>query len=280
MVLRYLDYLGHHLREHAGGGGGWYAGERKVWRFGGVDFAMRWIPAGRFLMGAGEDEKAFNWENTQREVTITRGYWMGETPVTQGEYEAITGESPSRFKDVGLDAPVECVSWHDAAAFANRLSELEGVSACFVGDGIERKGVGDGRSDYLGCKGWRLSTEAEWECAARAGTRGACYGALDDVAWYEENSGGQTHPVGQKQANAWGLHDMLGNVWEWCYDTYQDHSSQVTVDPVQTMTSLSSIERGGSFRFGASYARVVSRDGSAPTLRDNDLGFRVVRSGF
>jgi formylglycine-generating enzyme required for sulfatase activity len=126
-----------------------------------------------------------------------------------------------------LDAPVERVSWYDAAAFANKLSALEGLSACFVRSGEQMEGVGNKGSDYVGCKGWRLPTEAEWEYACRAGTMTSRYWELDKIAWYDENSNRYTtHLVGQKQANAWGLHDTLGNVWEWCYDWYGDYSAQ------------------------------------------------------
>ena len=184
-MQRYLDYLRYHLCEYAVGGSGWYAGERKVWIFGGVEFAMRWIPAGRFLMGSGEeDTEAWDEEKPQREVTITRGFWMGETPITQRQYKAITGENPSYFPEAGLDAPVEGVNWYGAAAFTNELSEIAGLSACFVGNGEQMRGVGNEASDYLDCKGWRLPTEAEWEYAARAGTTTPRYGDVNQIGWW------------------------------------------------------------------------------------------------
>ncbi len=121
------------------------AGERRVWTLSGVDFAMRWIPAGRFWMGAGkDDQEAFEDEKPQHEVTITRGFWMEEVPVTQGQYHTIMGETPSLFESAkaGLGGPVECVSWYDAAAFANKLSALEGCPRSFVGGGEEMEGCG------------------------------------------------------------------------------------------------------------------------------------------
>jgi formylglycine-generating enzyme required for sulfatase activity len=256
-------------------------GKRRIFRVGGVDFAMRWIPAGTFFMGAGTDEKdAFDREKPQHEVTITRGFWIGETPVTQRQYQAIVGQNPSYFSKVGLDAPVESVSWYDAAAFTNRVSALEGLSGCFVGGGEQMAGVGNGESDYLGCKGWRLPTEVEWEYAARAGTTAPRYSELDKIAWYRQNSGGKTHPVGQKEANAWGLHDMLGNVWEWCYDWFGDYSSVAATDPVGAATGTYRVWRGGSWNNGhAQWVRAASRDGFTPTNRLTYLGFRVVRSG-
>jgi formylglycine-generating enzyme required for sulfatase activity len=256
------------------------AGERRIFRVGEVDFAMRWIPAGRFLMGAGADDKeAFEDEKPQHEVTLTRGFWIGETPVTQGQYQAIMGRNPSDFKKAGLDAPVECVSWYDAAAFANKLSALEGLSACFVESNKKRKGVVNGASDYLGCKGWRLPTEAEWEYACRAGTPTPRYGELDEIAWYGDNSGKTTHPVRQKEANAWGLHDLLGNVWEWCYDRYRAYPKQAATDPVGAATGTHSVRRGGSWYHGAQWVRAADRFRSTPTTRDYKIGFRVVRSG-
>ncbi|MCK6509149.1 bifunctional serine/threonine-protein kinase/formylglycine-generating enzyme family protein [Myxococcota bacterium] len=277
------------------------AGERRVFRVGEADLAMRWIPAGRFLRGAGEDDQeTHDREKPQHEVTITRGFWMGETPVTQSQYLAVMGKNPSHFTQAGLDAPVECVRWCDAAVFANKLSALEGLSACFVGSGEQMEGVGNKGSDYVGCKGWRLPTEAEWEYACRAGTAVPRYGELDKIAWYGENSGETTHIVGRKQANAWGLHDMLGNVWEWCYDWFGSYPTlsatelrslralyvdldsypmRAATDPTGAATGTNRVLRGGGWDDYANYVRAAYRYYDAPTNCSNDLGFRVVRSG-
>ena len=253
-------------------------GDRKVLRVGGADFALRWIPAGRFWMGAGEDDKeAAHDEKPQHDVTITRGFWMGETPVTQGQYLAVMGENPSEFKTVGLDAPIECVTWYDAAAFANKLSALEGLPACFVGTGEQIDGVGNKGSDYVGCKGWRLPTEAEWEYACRAGTAVPRYGELDEIAWYNKNSGETTHAVGQKQANAWGLHDTLGNVWEWCYDRVGGYSAQAATDPTGAATGVFRVVRGGSWLGIGGSVRSAFRYWNAPARRYNSVGFRLLR---
>ncbi len=242
---------------------------------------MRWIPAGRFWMGAGADDSdIYEWEKPQHEVTLTRGFWMMETPVTQGQYLAVMGENPSHFKKAGLEAPVEWVSWYDAAAFANKLSALEGAPESFVGSGEEMDGVGNQGSDYVGSKGWRLPTEAEWEYACRAGRTTPRYGKLRKIAWYEENSGRTTHRVGQKQANAWGLYDMLGNVWEWCYDWYGDYSAQAAMDPTAAATGAGRVYRGGGWNYDASHVRAARRDYKMPTYRYNNFGFRVVRSGL
>ncbi len=255
------------------------AGRRRVFCVGGVDFPMRWIPAGRFWMGSGDDDdEAYKDEKPRGEVVLTRGCWMGETPVTQGQYLAIMGENPSSFQGAGVDVPVERVSWYDAAAFANKLSALEGLSACFVVEGDQVESVGNGGSDVLACDGWRLPTEAEWEYAVRAGTTTPRYGDVDKIAWYRENSSNMTHRVGQKQPNAWGLYDMLGNVSEWTMDVWDAYTGQPTQDPLRSSGATKRVFRGGSWSDSAGFVRAAFRGDSALTFRNNYLGFRVVRT--
>ena len=186
-----------------------------------------WIPPGRFRMGRSEgDEEARENEGPAREVEITCGFWLGKTPVTQAAYRKATGQTPSYFK--GDDLPVERVSWEEAQAYCKAV-------------------------------GGRLPTEAEWEYAARAGSSAVRYGPLDDIAWHRGNSGDATHPVGQKTANGFGLHDMLGNVWEWTSTDYGSTTKEL---------------RGGSWYNDPRYVRVSYRLRGEPTSRYNDIGFR------
>ena len=275
----FREHLERRFPKRALAGSGWYAGERKVWTLGGAEMAMRWIPAGRFLMGAAGDREALKSEKPQHKVLITRGFWIGETPVTQGQYIAMIGENPSHFKETGGDAPVEQVKWQEAATFANRLSVLENLPPCFTETGDELEGVGQVGVDALGVWGWRLPTEAEWEYAARAGTTTPRYGLLERIAWYRENSGRKTHPVGLKEANAWGLYDTLGNVWEWCCDGFAAYSFWAAIDPIQALTDNGyRVLRGGSWGDVALHLRVTDRSYYTPLHRASGVGFRVVRS--
>ena len=187
---------------------------------------LRWIPPGTFWMGSPEDEEGrFGDEGPRHEETITLGFWMFDTPCTQALWEAVTGKNPSRFK--GKDRPVENVSWEDCQGFIARLKEK--------------------------CQGLELSlpTEAQWEYACRAGTETARYREnLDDIAWYRENSDRKTHPVGQKAANDWGLYDTLGNVEEWCANTWTNDYNQKSGGP-----SAGRVVRGGSWGLVAPLAR-------------------------
>lgn len=185
-------------------------------------------------------------------VTLTKPFEMMTTPVTQALWKIVMGNNPSGFQ--GADRPVENVSWDDAQIFISKLNAMLGVT-CF-----------------------RLPTEAEWEYACRAGTTSATYGNLDDVAWYENNSGKETHPVGQKQPNAWGLYDMLGNVWEWCQDWYGGYPDGDVIDPVGPSSGSYRVSRGGSWFTDARRVRAAYRNYVAPGDRVDYLGFRLARS--
>ncbi len=218
------------------------------------------IPAGTFLMGSagGESGRANN-EGPQTQVTLTRDFFVGATDVTQGQYEAIMGTNPSFFKAAGRDAPVESVTWDDAIAFCQKLTERERAA---------------GRLPE-GCA-FTLPTEAQWEYACRAGTTGPFAGDLDAMAWYNKNSGRTTHPVGQKQPNAWGLYDMHGNVWEWVLDWYGDYSGGAVTDPAGPTTGANRVHRGGSWSNAASDCRSADRHGDLASDRSShSLGFRL-----
>ncbi|MBE6425771.1 MAG: formylglycine-generating enzyme family protein, partial [Planctomycetaceae bacterium] len=226
------------------------AGERMVKTVNGIEYAFRWCPAGTFTMGSPSSEPDRYSDETQHSVTLTRGFWMLETEVTQAMWKSVMGTYPSYFK--GAQNPVECVSWDDCQEFCRKLSSKlnEEVS---------------------------LPTEAQWEYACRAGTTGAYAGDLSEMGWYDSNSGSKTHPVGQKKPNAWGLYDMHGNVWEWCQDWYGSYSTSPTSDPCNLDSSdWDRVCCGGSWSSNARRCRSASRGRSAPDDRDNDLGFRPV----
>jgi formylglycine-generating enzyme required for sulfatase activity len=215
---------------------------------GGVTMKLALIPAGKFMMGEDKD---------QHEVTISKPFYMGVTEVTQAQYEAVMGTNPSIFK--GATNPVDRVSWNDATEFCKKLSEKT------------RQAV-------------RLPTEAEWEYACRAGSKtkfcfGDADGGLGDYAWYQVNSGGTTHPVGQKKPNAWGLFDMHGNVWECCADWYGDYPKGAVTDPQGPASGPYRVLRGGSWFDIPIYCRAARRsDGRTPDLLGTNNGFRVVVS--
>lgn len=246
------------------------------------------IPEGEFLMGSPDsDTDASAVQKPQHRVRVTRAFFLGVTEVTQGQYQAVTGANPSLFKG-SRDLPVERVSWLDAIDYCNALSRKEGLTAFYRvrGETVEVP-------DWNGT-GYRLPTEVEWEYACRAGSTtrysfGDLAAGLGAFAWYSGNSRTnvgtfqnvlQSHPVGQKQPNAWGLHDMLGNVEEWCWDGYEaDYYSKnpPTADPLGPSQAASRVTRGGCWRLSPQHCRSAFRAGHAPGDRSGLLGFRVVR---
>jgi outer membrane protein assembly factor BamB len=218
-----------------------------------------WIPPGTFVMGSPPTEEGRDSDEIQHTVTLTQGFWLSDHEVTQAEYRAVMGNNPSVFN--GDTLPVESVSWEDAVLYCQKLTERERASGRITAQ-----------------QAYRLPTEAEWEYAARAGTTGARHGDLDAIAWYSANSGGQTRPVKQKQPNAWGLHDMLGNVWEWCGDWYGAYPTGSVTDPPSPGSGSYRVYRGGSWIRGAGLARSASRNGDVPGFRSDYLGFRPALS--
>jgi formylglycine-generating enzyme required for sulfatase activity len=234
------------------------------------------IPAGEFLMGSPDsDTDASPDEKPQHQVRITRPFYLGATELTQGQYRGVTGETPSLFKGSD-DLPVEQVSWNDAIAFCNKLSEREGLMPYYqFGAGVQSGG-----------DGYRLPTEAEWEYACRAGTSTRyCFGddvaSLGEYAWFQQDKSSvpRTHPVGQKRPNKFGLYDMHGNLWEWCWDGYdKDYYRQSpVVDAISPLRASGRVIRGGSWGVFSRRARSATRDGSAPENGGSLLGFRVAR---
>jgi formylglycine-generating enzyme required for sulfatase activity len=214
------------------------------------------IPAGTFTMGVGGEA---------HKVTLTKPFELGVHEVTQQQYGKVMGSKPIKFK--GPQNPVEQVSWDDAVEFCRRLSELP--------------------AEKSGGHVYRLPTEAEWEYACRAGTTtmysfGDSETELGVYAWYNENSGRTTHPVGGKKPNAWGLYDMHGNVFEWCQDVYNSKAyesrSGITQNPLSTSGSKSRVLRGGSWTYNCRHARSANRLRFSPDYRSDSIGFRVVLS--
>jgi formylglycine-generating enzyme required for sulfatase activity len=229
---------------------------------------FRWIKPGRFLMGSPESEEAHGaWEGPQHEVTLSLGYWMADTPVTQALYLAVMGENPSHFTNPpDLLRPVEQVSWDDAVHFTRRLAALRPSGA--PDDGLV----------------FQLPSEAQWEHACRAGTATPTYAptgkGLHDIAWTDSNATESTHRVGQLLPNAWGLFDTLGNVWEWCADARRSwdepYPGGARVDPLG-QAGPSRAVRGGSWLGDAHFARAAYRNASDPSFQFDFLGLRLSR---
>ena len=209
------------------------------------------IPAGQFLMGSENGD--YNRKPVHR-VRISRPFEMGKYEVTQAQWQAIMGNNPRRLK--GANLPVEDVSWNAVQEFIKKLNARN-----------------DGYT-------YRLPTEAEWEYACRAGETGDYSGKLDEIAWYQDNSGEKTHAVGTRKANAWGLHDMYGNVYEWCQDRYgKDYYEQSpNQDPAGPDVGTHRVIRGGCFVDTGEMVRLGGRDGFHPEGSLQFLGFRLVRT--
>ncbi len=251
-----------------------------------VSCRMYWIYPGTFRMGSPEDEPGRYDREVVHEVTITRGFWMGATPCTQAFWSAVMGTNPSRFVDPRR--PVENVTWADTQEFLAKLQNMQ--------PGLHLQ----------------LPTEAQWEYCCRAGTDTATYAGpiklqgennapvLDPIAWYGGNSGHNfelddgfdssgwpemqylhtkagTHPVAKRHPNPWGLHDTLGNVWEWCDDYYDGYGDGHATDPIGPDTGTERVRRGGSWSSPARYVRAAYRNALDPSDRDSRVGFRLSR---
>ena len=227
----------------------------------GVTFEMVRVEGGTFTMGATREQgsDAYSWEKPTHQVTLS-SYSIGKTEVTQALWQAVMGSNPSYFK--GSNLPVETVSWEDCQTFIRKLNALTG-------------------------KKFRLPTEAEWEYAARGGNKSRGYkysgsNTLSNVAWYDDNSADQTHPVATKASNELGIYDMSGNVWEWCSDWYGDYTSASQTNPTgpdsgfySVFTGPSRVQRGGGYGTRARKCRVSRRDDMTPDFRNLEFGLRL-----
>jgi formylglycine-generating enzyme required for sulfatase activity len=231
---------------------------------------MVFIAPNTFTMGSPTNELGHQAdEGPQTVVTFTHGFWIGKFLVTQREYLAVTGENPSGFPG-DLNRPVESVSFFAASNYCFMLTAQD-----------QAAGRIPSGSHY------RLPTEAEWECAARAGTSTRFYYGddpdltdLGNYAWFGAHNGITTHPVGQKLPNAWGLYDMAGNVWEWCQDWYGSYPGGAVTDPQGPATNPIGwkVIRGGAWEASEFDCRSASRwfEGASPFISDFIIGFRVV----
>jgi formylglycine-generating enzyme required for sulfatase activity len=229
-------------------------GDRKTLTLpGGETMTMIYVAPGSFMMGSPRSEEGHDDDETQHHVTLTKGYWLGETEVTQAQWGSVMGNNPSYFK--GMSRPVERVSWEDCQAFIANVNRE-----------VRRQFGGDAR----------LPTEAEWEYACRAGSIGnyAGTGELNDMGWYCDNSEAKTHKVKGKKANAWGFYDMHGNVWEWCQDWYGTYPSGAVTDPTGSASGDGWVLRGGSW-YSAGDCRSANRSGDRPGSRNGSYGFRL-----
>ena len=223
---------------------------------GGATMEMIYVGPGEFMMGS---NNGYNNEEPVHKVRLTKGYWLGKYEVTQQQWQSAIGSNPSYFK--GGNKPVECVSWNDCQKFIDKIqSEV-------------RRQFGNYKAS--------LPTEAQWEFACRAGTTGDYAGNIDNMAWHGSWFGWThpvgTHPVGTKNANAWGFHDMHGNVWEWCQDWYDSayYSKSPVDDPCNTAAGGYRVLRGGGWRSDARRCRSAGRNGSFPARGYNLYGFRL-----
>jgi formylglycine-generating enzyme required for sulfatase activity len=269
-----------------------------------TDLWMVQIPAGTFMMGSPEDQVYRHGRGTQHEVTLSKAFWLGQTPVTQAQWQAVMGTKPSLFvsqstgDDDGWSRPVECVTWYDAIEFCNWLTAMANradarlaLTPCYRVSAITREWelgqsarIVSAKVEVIkGADGYRLPTEAEWEYACRAGTTTA-YSFGDDEsmlakhAWVGENSGECTHPVATRRSNAWGLFDMHGNVNEWCWDWYGEHPRGVVTDPQGPRSGSSRVFRGSSWGGCSQSCRAATRNYDVPGDRDSSTGFRVART--
>ncbi len=267
---------------------------------------MARIPAGTFIQGSPETEAGRVAElEVLHRVTLSRDFVLGVTEVTQDQFARFVGYQPSRFRDCGGDCPVESISWNEAAAFANAVSAVAGLPACYdcsgEGPSVECE-LDRGNETPYHCEGYRLPTESEWEYAARAGSRAAFSNGgdlqaadirecgqpvvLDDgttlssLDWYCGSTGNtRSRPVAQLEPNAWGLYDVHGNVWEWCHDGMPtDSLTRAVTDPWGAEGEPHRVFRGGGWTDHPRATRAGNRRADLAPTRYDFLGVRIART--
>ena len=238
--------------------------EGKLYTVPDLDLKMIWIPSGKFVMGSPKSEPGHRQEEEElHQVTISRGFWIGQFEVTQAQFETILGENPSTFKDPQM--PVHKVNWEDAMEFCKALTDRE-------------KSVNRMPDKW----GFNLPTEAQWEYACRADTTtvfnfGNEAEELPQYGWFVDNSDGRPKTIGTKKPNAWGIHDLHGNMGEWCFDWYgKAYPVDGSIDPITKKASAFKVFRGGTYTDIAERCRAAYRNRITPDTRNPWIGFRVV----
>ncbi|EFM11058.1 protein of unknown function DUF323 [Paenibacillus curdlanolyticus YK9] len=216
----------------------------------------KWLSSDYTLSSPGNNKKAITWTETIEPFHVMK------VPVTQQLYRAVMHGEEAEPEVNGL--PMTDVSWVDAVAFCNALSRMVGKTECYTIANESENTI-----YHKEANGFRLLTDAEWQYACKAGTAGYRYAAIDQIAWYQDNANGAAHPVGQQTPNPWGLFDMIGNVWEWCWDLYD-----------KERYGNYRVFRGGSWAEVANNCGATTRRKSMPDFKIDDLGFRIARSAL